>query len=838
MTSPRSLLDALRQDLAYAWRGLQRSPAFTAGVALTMALGLGANAAVFTLIDRIFLRPPIGIADATAIRRFYYHVPDLSGLRVMNPSLVFEYASYGEFTTMRDAVGGGAEVVAYIQPRPADVQARTSSALAMVSYVDHDYFSSLGVRAGSGRLFTADDNRIDGGTGVTVAVVSDAFWKRAFGDNPRLGDERVKIGGRVFSIIGVTPPGFTGIDLDAVDAWLPLMAFQDPIVSNIPWYKRGFNGISVFARVRTAKAERSLAGLATVGYRRASMVAGRLDSTARVLTGPIATALGPSNRSAELQISSRLGGVAAILLLIASANVATLLLVRAARRRRETAVRRALGMTTARLCSQLLTESLLLSFLGAMAALLAAGWIGALLRNLLFPDVHWADDASGLRLTAFMVLSASLAGILAGLAPAWQSARLDITSGLVDASRARGPRRAWAISGLIVGQGALSLVLLVGAGLFVESLRNVRVIDLGFDPHHLVTVDPRIRGPNDPLHRVQPAIEAVAGELSALPGVESIAIASVAPLQGWGGIPIFVPGRDSQFRGDMGPIVTHVSSSYVKTTKLLLVAGRDFSPRDGVESPNAVIVDETMARTAWPAESPLGKCIRLLERTAPCRTVVGVVRDAHAQSVTEDQHLMQVYSLLGQAPFDTVSAGSGRTLLVRVRPGAEGAVVRAARRSAGRLLPGATGLRVWTMDDDVMAPMLRPWRLGATLFSILGALAMVVATIGVFSVVSYSVSQRTHEMGIRAALGARLADIVGLVMAGGARMAIAGVGTGILLALALGRLVAAMLYGVSPRDVGVLATAAVLNVLASLVAALAPALRAARVDPARALRAE
>jgi predicted permease len=831
----------MRQDAAYAWRGLRRSPGFTAAVVVVLALGLGANAALFSVLDRIFLSAPAGVDAPHEIRRLYYIQPQ-SQFRAFEPANgVLEPMDYPEYAAIRDAAAAGVQFAAY-DMRPDSVDTRIDNAVvpAMVTYVTQSYFTILRVRPALGRFFTAAEDRVD--IVSPAAVISDALWHRVFaGDSTILG-KRIRIADRTYSVVGVAPRGFAGIDLDRVDLWLPLGAVPPPpFWGSRPWYLGGLHWFRVIGRVPSSVTDQRVMAVATAAYRHVQQNAGFRDTTSTVITGPIVAALGPSERTQEVSISLRLAGVSLILLLIAIGNVANLLLVRGMRRRREIAIRRALGVTTARLCWQLLTESLLLSTLGAAAAVIIGAWGSMALRALLLPETHWSSNSHFAHIVAFTALVSIVVGTLAGMAPAFHATGLDVTSALKAGAGSGLHRRIWTRSALTIAQVALSVVLLVGAGLFVRSLRNVRAIDLGFDSDGLVAVHAGYRD----LARsreVGTALESMASDMSRVPGVRRIAMASGAPMQGTMSQRLFLPGRDSMPTIDgMPPIDVLVSPEYFSTVGLHLVAGRTFESTDRAGMTPVAVVGRTMAGVVWPGENPIGKCILTFARTAACTTVVGVVDDIHTNGVVEPKRFMQVYLPFAQnAQLDSLRFGArgiGRVVLVRTLPGTEAAVMKAALRVARDHLPGVDALRANDMAQ-VLEPKLRPWRLGATLFSALGVLAAVVAVLGMYSVIAYAASQRAHEMSVRMALGARAQDILTLVAGEGLRVIFVSIAIGIGFAVALGRLVASLLYGVSTHDPVVLTGAGVLLALMGLAAILTPALRAARSDPASALRAE
>jgi predicted permease len=827
-----------RQDLGHASRGLRRAPGLTVAATAVLALGLGANGALFSLLDRIFLATPTGVDAPREIRRLYYIHPQ-SPFRAFEPANgVTEPVDYPEYAAIR-ASAPDVQFAAYNRPDSVDTRINDGVVPAMASYVTRSYFTTLRVRPARGRFFVADEDQID--VIATAAVISDAFWRRAFARDSGVLGKQIHIRDRTYSVVGVAPPGFDGIDLDRAELWLPLGALPLPPFWSQPMSRGGFHVLRVIARIPSDISETRTIAAATAAYRHSQETANFRDSTSKIVTGPILAALGPSEREQEVSVSLRLAGVSLILLVIAVANVANLMLVRGMRRRREIAIRRALGVSTARLCMQLITESLVLSTLGAASAVIVGLWGSSLLRALLVPEIHWAGDSRVGWLIAFTALASVVVGTLAGTAPALYAAGLDVTSALKGIVKSRSHGSALTRSALMIAQVALSTALLVGAGLFVRSLHNVRTINLGFDPGGLVSVRANYLDLAQS-REVFTAFETIEGELSRVPGVRRVALTSQAPMQGSQSTRLFLPGRDSvPSVNGIPPLAVFVSPEYFSAVGLPLVSGRVFEPTDRAGSTPVAVVGRTMAKLIWPGENPIGKCILTFARTEPCTTVVGVVDDMHTDDIIERRPFMQLYLPFAQNRLlDSLRFGMrgiGRGLIIRVRPGTENAVMNAALRIVRKQLPGADNVNATDMIQ-VLAPKLRPWRLAATLFSALSILAAVVAAVGVYSVVAYATSQRAQEMSIRMALGARAQDILTLITGEGARILGISIAIGIIAAATLQRAVASLLYGVSTLDPLVLASVAVLITLMGFAAMLAPAIRAARNDPSSTLRAE
>jgi len=535
-----------------------------------------------------------------------------------------------------------------------------------------------------------------------------------------------------------------------------------------------------------------------------------------------------------------LAAVGLIVLLIACANAANLLLARALRRRREIAVRLALGVSRARLLRQLLTESLLLAVLGGVAGLLVARWGAAVLGTLLMPqwgDVEVMADGRTLLFASCLALAV---GILSGLAPAVHALRQDVGNSLKSGVREGTYQRSRTRSALLVLQVALSALLLVGAGLFVRSVLHIRAHGLGYDVDRVLTADLEMRGTKlDDSAAVQ-LQRRLGAEVLTIPGVTH-ATGATPFLNHQEFQPLVVPGGDAvdgfQFR------LRAVGAGYFTTVGTRVLRGRALDATDGANAPLAVVVSQATARALWPRQEAIGRCLRVglgtkgvtddnvyvAPDTAPCRTVVGIAEDTRHESFADDPG--HQYYLPTEQWRD-----EGGGLLVRVT-GDAGRFAETIRRRLQPLMPGNSEVTVTPMRD-ALAPQMRPWQLGATLFLAFGGLALVVAAVGLFAVISYNVEQRSHELGVRIAFGAESADVLGLVVGQAMRFALAGVSIGGAIALAAGRWVRPLLFAESPGDPVVHAMVAAVLVTVALAASALPALRAAGTDPTVVLRNE
>ena len=828
--------DALWQDLRYAARGLRRQPGFAAVVVLTLALGIGANATMFGIVDRLLLRPPAHVQGADRLTRLYF-ARTLPG----TGEFTSNYTSYLDYEVLRDSVPSAAAVAPFFTVETT-LGRGAEARMVRASAVTGDFFAALGVRPFAGRLFTAAEGH---DPGDRVAVIGYGFWQRHFGGDPAALGRVVQVGAASYEVVGVAPQGFTGLELGPVDVWLPLAARAREIAGD-DWTTN--IRMQVVARLSSGAPPERLAAEATELQRRAS--AARLGAaiaapdapSARVLAGPLAAARGPEElRGKDPAVATWLAGVAAVVLLIACANVANLLLARAARRRREIAVRLALGAGRGRLAAQLLVEGLMLATLGGAGGLLLARWGGDAVRAALLPDVAWSDAPLDLRMLAFTAAAALATGVLVALAPMLQATHPELVGALkagalMNQGRTGRGRRISLRTALLVAQAALSVVLLVGAGLFVRSLRNVASIDLGFDARRVLVVTVNFTGGGGfTAAQVEELFGRAEERVRALPGVAQAGVASATPFGSGGATRLRAEGWDSlPPLGEAGlPKITAVSAGYFEAMGTRVVRGRGFTPEDRAGAPLAAVVNQTMARRLWPGQDPVGKCLHVGADTAPCSRVVGVVGDIRRDRLGDAEPL-QYYVPLAQRQW----LPWPRALFVRpAAPEPSAALVAEVRNAVHALAPGLPYVNVRPLQE-LVEPQVRPWRLGAAMFGAFGGLALLIAAVGLYSVISYGVAQRTRELGVRVALGARAADVLRLVVGEGVRVAAAGVALGALGALAAGRFVAPLLFDTSPRDPLVFGGVTLALLLVALVASLVPARRASRVDPMVALRSE
>jgi putative ABC transport system permease protein len=821
------LVQTLVQDVRYAMRGLRSRPAFTAGVVLTLGLGIGTNAAMVGIVDRLLLRPPAYLRDAEHVHRVY-----LSRTRdhVRRTDDGFQFPRYLDLVRWTHDFSAAAAISSW----HLAVGDGDAARVHIVAGASASYFDFFDARPVLGRFYTAREDSVP--FGAPVAVLGYGFWRTEFGGRPDVLGTKLRIGHTLCTIIGVAPPGFHGVEEENDPAaYIPVTTLG--LDARGPGYVNnyGFWWISMIVRVKPgvgiAAANADLTSAFQRSWQAESSVERELPpmTSARpaALLAPLQRARGPLG-SPEARIALWVAGVAFIVLLIACANVANLLLARAVARRREIALRRALGVTHGRLVQQLLTESIVLATLGGITGIVVAQWGGALMRALFLPP----DFASGVvtdgRTLAVMIVSAIGAAVVTGLAPVIDALRSSTAGTLVGAGRDTGLRTSRGRAILLVFQATLSVVLLVGAGLFVRSLEHVRALRLGFDVDPLLVVTDNSRGVKQtPAERL--ALENRLVDVArSTPGVVNASIASSIPFWGFEGRDLFISGIDSvSLLGNFD--LQAANPDYFRTVGTRLLRGRAFDERDGAASPRVVVVSLGMAKALWPGEDPLGKCIRIAARDAPCATVIGVAEDLHLHSLTNPREYMYYIPIAQHGEPEGM-------LFVRVAGDAP-EYVEIVRRRLQREMPGASYVTAEPFQDMV-DPQMRSWRLGATMFVVFGALALALAGIGLYSIVAYGVAQRQREIGVRIALGASRGRVVRLVVRGGVRLVVIGIVLGGTLALLASRAMAQLLFQESPTDPVVYAAVAGVLIAVALAATILPALGAGRVDPNVALRAE
>ncbi|HVZ49793.1 MAG TPA: ADOP family duplicated permease [Gemmatimonadaceae bacterium] len=823
--------DLVRQDLGYAWRSIRRTPAVTTMIIVTLALGIGVNAATFSVLDQIFLRNPAGVVDPDGIRRIWTRHTRTGG----GPAFYSEAMAFPTYRQLAATWGDPGRMAVMTSSSNFHLGGTRAGYATQILFTSANYFPLLGVSPARGRLFTEGEARP--GNPTHVVVLSDRYWKAHLGADPAIVGTRIKLDTTEYEVIGVMPPAFNGINLQATEVWAPLSALPqaDTPHAGVPSIWESPRYLTFFTFVRTTDGQRMAdferAATATVREANRRTDGPRADTLAEVRTASIIQARGPETVRQDELIATRLQGVALIVLVIACANVVNLLLARAVNRKREIAIRLALGISRTRLIRLITLEAVILATLAGTAALFAAWWGGAVLRAQLIVNTDFAQPIMHGHVIWATIAVTLGCGTIAGIIPALQGSRPQLTGDLKDGAKSGVRHRSRLRNGLVVAQAAFSVMLLVGATLLVRTLRNVEGIDIGFDATRIlygnIAFEP---GQQPPLAGIVATSRDVAERLRSRPGIEVVARAGLTPMKGFSFWSFYWGSDSSGSLTKQFPLTYAVSPEFFEATGLRLLRGTTF--HDGYSGAAEVIVNAATARLLWPHGEAVGQCIRFQKPDAACMIVTGVVADATIGDIVQASP-PQIYLPLGAALTKNMDGG---LLVVRARAGGEATARREISAVLRQAYPTAEPI-IGSMVDD-LNPKYRPWRLGAQLFAGLGALALLVALVGIYSTIAYSVGQRRHEFGVRVALGAKVGDVLNQVVGEGVRVVLVGVALGVGLTLVASRLVATLLYGVEPNDVSAILLAGSALLLVTIVAAIVPALRAARSDPLTALRSE
>jgi putative ABC transport system permease protein len=829
-------MDRLLQDLRYGTRMLLKQPGFALISVVTIALGIGANTAIFSVVNAVLLRP------------LPYQEPERLVKVIQSNTNPGKFAttslwSYPRFAALRDQNESFSGVAMYCKralnltgtPEPEHLQAE---------FVSADYFPLLGIEAAIGRTFLPDEDKTPGGN--AVAVVSFGFWQRRLGADPEAVGKTIELDKHRLTIVGVLPRGFKG-QSGVVDVWMPTMMATVLLSPHLLTQPRLY-WAEVIARLRPGVAKEQAQGEMNLLYERieklfpgptGSRPSGSGRETFALVSLKDAN-VDPAIRSSFLILLAAVGFV----LLIACANTAGLLLARAVSRRREFAVRLALGATRRRIISQLLTESMLLSMMGGVLGVLVAMWGVDLLKTFKPSDSaqFWTAYARtfdfysvGLDGTvlAFNFLLAVVTGLLFGFIPALQASRADVNEALKDGSsgmRAGLNRRLNVRSILIVGEIALSLVLLAGAGLMINSLLRLNAIELGFEPKDVLSMTVYARDAKVGFY------EQLLERASQLPGVEDAAVASGAPLMGSASMsPLEIEGRPKADGKEPGFVsVQSIAPSYFSTLRIGLQRGRGFTQQDRIGAKRVAIINQAAAQRFFPDEDPIGKRIKIYltpgyQTSDEYIEIVGIANDVKYRRIEELPGLDLYLPYL--QPVDTPS------LLIVRASGDRQSLVSALRREVGALDRNMPVYDVKTMSERA-AEVTSRTRFSAVLLALFAGLALILSAIGIYGVMAYTVAQRTREIGIRMALGAQAEDVIRLVLGDAIILTFAGLASGLGAAYAATRLLANQLYGVSATDPITFAVISVVVIGMALAACFVPARRATKVDPMVALRYE
>jgi len=820
-------MQVLFQDLRYGIRMLVKSPGINLVAVLALALGIGANTAIFSGVSAFIFRPLPVPAPDELVRPFEVTEDHAPGGNF----------SYPDFVDYRDQNTVFTGIVAEDMVQAA-LNAQNQNDVVWGQVVSGNFFDVLGIKPSLGRSFAPDEDKALGAS--AVVVLGHSLWQRRFTADQNIVGKTIELNGRKYNVIGVAPESFKGTKFGlSLDFWVPMMMAEELQRAPKQLSERGDHWMNVFARLKpgVTRAQAS-AELTTIAQRLNQAYPNERAKNTRVV---VQTEIDGRWEEAAVIIKSA-GAIAmaivGLILLIACANVANLLLARAASRRKEIGVRLALGASRRRLVRQLLTESLLLSVMGGGLGLLLAYWVTGLMQGFipvlpynLLTD-FFALDARALWFTLGVSL---LTGFVFGLAPAWHASNPEIVpvlKGDANAGQSGNPRRFTLRNGLVVAQVALSLVVLVCGGLFIKSFRRAQKMDPGFTTSGilLVNLSPQLVGYDE--EQTKNFFRQIVERAGGLPGVQAASVARLVPLGDSSNSngPILKEG-ETLAPGDPGRSVMNnvVSPGHFKTLQIPLVAGRDFDERDRKGAPRVIIVNERMAQMLWPGESAIGKHIFIGPQSREPIEVVGVAKNGKYKALAEDPKFYY-YSPMAQR------GASGMTLMMRTSNDPR-ALVGAIRQEVQALDARIPLSAIKTMTEHMTWALWAP-NMAATLALAFGVVALLLSAVGLYSVMAYVVSQRTREVGIRMALGAKRSDVLKLITLQGMRLALVGVAIGFALSLALARVLSSVLIGISAYDLATFVVVPLLLTVVAFVACLVPARRATKVNPLVALRYE
>ena len=826
-------LEAVQQDTRYALRGLVRTPAFTATVAITLALGTGANVAIFDAIDRLMFRPLALLRDPGTVHRVYFEHVDRGRV---NTSW---WLPFGRYHDLRNWTNAFSHFAAFNE-REIVIGTGDSARERRVGGVTATYFDFFEARPVLGRFFSPAEDTAP--AGAPLVVLSHALWQTEFAGRNVVGDA-LQVGNLAATIIGVAPPGFIGVnDAQPVALFVPLTSLGGVMGGQAA--TRFSTGYSLFwgslivrrkpgISEETASAELSTAFERSWEAERAAqpnqMLRPAGEARPRALVGAVRIGGGPS-AGMEARTALWVAGVAVIVLIIACANVANLFIGRAIARQRETAVRLALGVSRARLLIQTMVESLAVATMGAVGGL-AVAWVArTAVFGLLVPTARTGN--TGLfdpRTLAATAVIAFVPGILIGLVPAWSAARTGLAASLKSGGRAGNTHGTRLRNALVIVQATLSVVLLAGAVLFVKSLNAVEAMPLGYEANRVLLVNRVLRGVTLTRDERMALRHRLLETAQSLPVVESAAWRLSTPL-GVNAVGSFhVDGVESL--RDLGTFTMQITTEdYFRAMGTRIVRGRGFTADDRAGAPGVVVVSQGLASVVWPGQDAVGQCMRMGRREAPCTTVIGIAEDIYQNTLT-DERRYHYY-----VPLDQAGGLDATGLVLRLRSNPAQAADEV-RRALQAVMPGDSYVSVQPMSVLVERAQ-SSWRLGATMFVAFGALALLVAAIGLYGVISYSIAQRMHEIAVRVALGASRRDVRRLVFVPALRFALIGCVLGTAIALLMRGRLEPLLFRQSASDPLVYAGVAGLMLVVAALASLQPAARAAGADPLEALRTE
>jgi len=825
-------METLWQDIRFAFRMLIKNPGFSAIAILSLALGIGANTTIFTVVNAILLHP-LPVKDITRLVEVDTIDTKTRVTAANFTKMGMSYPNCQDYIRQNQVFSG---LVCWVGPIPLTWSGGTEPKQVLGQMVSANYFELLGVSPVAGRFFLPDEDTKPGGN--NVAVLSYNLWVNKFGSDLNIIGKVITLNATPYTIVGIGPPGFKGLFTfgNAEEIWIPVSMYPQVLAG---FFKEFFNDrrfltTTVFGRLKDGisigAAEASLKTIAS----QLEKAYPKDNASRSVALTPLAdAAVGVNNHDQFVLIGGLMMGIVGLVLLIACVNVANLLLAQAARREKELTLRAALGASGRRVFRQLLTESLVLAILAGGIGIAIAYGGRALLWSFRPPFIRDGDvDISFDSHVLFFTLGVSLVtAVLIGLAPAIKLARPNLIEVLKVGGR--GGSVSWARnrfrSLLVVTEIALALVALVGAGLFVRSMQNAQRVDPGFESKNLFVFGFDLGALHYEEGRGQQFFRSAIERAEGSPGVASATIASNFPLGGGLARTVFPEGQDeaSGYRGTLTQL-DDIAPNYFKTLRIPLVSGREFTDSDRKDTTLVAVINEAMAKHFWPGQNAVGKRFHFFGEK-DLREVVGVVRDTVVNNIGEEPQPL-AYLPVAQ-DFSPLA-----TMQVRTNGRPEGVIPMV--RSNVQSLDNNLALTNWNTVKELLDQGLWAPRMGAALLSVFGGIALILAVVGVYGVLSYSVTQQTPEIGIRMAMGASTNNVLRLVVKQGMRLAIVGLITGLVIAFAAMRLMSSLLFGISAHDPLIFGGVALILATAAVLACYIPARRAARVDPLVALRYE
>jgi len=807
------------KDIQYGVRSLLKRPSYTAIALITLALGIGANTAIFSLVNTVLLRP-LPVPHPEQLAEVY---------GTLHKGADYTIQSYLNYKDYRDRNHAFSGLMAY-RFAPMSISHDNHNERVWGFLVSGNYFDVLQVTPFRGRYFAKEEDQTPGSQ--AVAVITYACWQKRFAASEKIIGQPLRINGHVFTVIGVTPEGFRGTEIAyAPDVFVPTMMAHE-IEPGSTWLEsRGDDNLFVVGRLKpgvtAAQAETDLSAITLqLGKEYPHDNEGR---GVRLLTPGLFI---PDIRNSVISFSSVLMGVVGLVLLLACVNLANLLLARATERRKELAIRLAMGASRTRVIRQLITESILLSLAGGAGGLFLAAWINALVSSIKLPtDIALVIDLRlDWRVMLFALAISLITGVLFGLLPALQASRPDLIPALKDEKSMAGFRRSRLRNALVVVQVALSLVLLVCAGLVVRSLQAAQRMRPGFNPQNAVALSFDVGLQGYPEEKGRAFERQLLERTQTLPGIRSVALVSTLPLSlDYSYSSIYVEGQPATSTVDLPVAVPNdVSPDYFRTMEIPL-RGRDFSDREDKVESRVAIVNETFARKMFPGRDAIGGRFNFNGPDQPYWEIIGVAGDGKYNTLGEDPKPALYRPLLRDY-------STNATLVARTT-GDSQAAIAALRAELQRLDPTLPVYNVKTLSDHMSLPLF-PFRLAAIVLGSFGVLAITLAAIGIYGVMSYVVAGRTREVGLRVALGAARSDVLLLIMRQGMSLAAIGLAIGLVIALGAAQLIAKLLFGVNPIDVATFSGVALLLAAVAALACYLPARRATKVDPLVALHYE